>query len=100
MKNCTNNSLIGNFEITYVVCAAMSEVDELDTLDAPALLNYAFATPAALRAAELGDDYLKRIGTTGAGGAKAAAKPAKGKAGIEFLLSFFLFIKSHSDMLS
>lgn len=74
---------IGNFEITYVVCAAMSEVDELDNLDTAALQCYAFATPAAIRAIELGDDYLKRVASAapGGGGGKPAAKPAKGKGG-------------------
>lgn len=68
-----------------MVCAAMSEVDELDTLDAAALGCYAFATPAASRAGELGDDYLKRIAGGGAGAAagKGAAKPPpKGKGGL------------------
>lgn len=64
----------------------MSEVDELDNLDAAALQCYAFATPAATRAVELGEDYLKRVASAapGGGGGKPAAKPAKGKGGRKF----------------
>eukprot|EP01031_Cornospumella_fuschlensis_P047913 gene47913-58696_t len=69
------------FEITYVVCPAIAEHDELDDLDGPAFSAYAFATPTALRAVELGQNYLSRAGGGGgdAKGKKDAKPPAKGK---------------------
>ena len=57
----------------------MSEVDELDSLDPAALACYAFATPAAKRATELGDDYMKRISGSGGSTAKAAKPTGKAK---------------------
>eukprot|EP01034_Spumella_vulgaris_P022205 gene22205-28319_t len=75
----------GNFEITYVMCPAISEHDEIDSLDAAAFGCYAFATPAAMRAPELGDEYMKRVsggGDAGGKGKKEAKAPAKGKGAV------------------
>jgi len=71
----------GKFDFTFVVCAAQSEIDEIDTLDAKAFASYAYATPAALRKKELGENYLEKVGAAGAagGGKDAKAAPAKGK---------------------
>jgi len=63
------------FDFTYVICPKSSELDELDILDKPALACYAFATPAARRIMELGENFKERLG----GG--AAAAPAKGGKG-------------------
>ena len=63
------------FDFTYVICPKSSETDELDILDKAALGCYAFATPAARRVLELGEDFKERLG----GG--AAAAPAKGGKG-------------------
>ena len=51
----------GTFEITYLVTAATSEHNELDTLDSVALSCFAYNTPAALRAKQLGEGYLGRM---------------------------------------
>ena len=65
----------GAFELTYVVCPAVAETDELDVLDRPAFLHYAFNTPAAMRGILLGENYLERIAS---GGTKVAKKEGKG----------------------
>lgn len=70
----------GKFDFTFVVCAAQSEIDEIDSLDAKAFACYAFATPAALRKKELGESYLEKVGAAAGGGKDAKAAPAKGKA--------------------
>ena len=74
----------GSFEMTYVVCPAIVEHDELDSLDGPAFACYAQGVPAALRHGELGDGYVERVkgadtGAAGKGGKKAEKPPAKGK---------------------
>eukprot|EP01032_Pedospumella_encystans_P008479 gene8479-10061_t len=75
----------GAFEMTYVVCPAIVEHDELDSLDAGAFACYAQATPQALRAGELGETYVTRVkggdggDAKGKGAKKEAKPPAKGK---------------------
>ena len=69
----------GKFDFTFVVCAAQSEIDEIDSLDPKAFACYAYGTPAALRKNELGENYLEKVGGAGAGGKDAKAAPAKGK---------------------
>eukprot|EP01033_Poteriospumella_lacustris_P008315 gene8315-5998_t len=75
------------FEVTYVIMPASAETEEIDTLDGAAFAGYAYGVPAALRAKELGEHYLKKAGGgaggDGKGGAKkeAAKPPAKGKGG-------------------
>ena len=70
------------FEITYVVMPISAEHDEIDDLDSAAFSSYAFGVPAAMRAKELGEEYLKRVGggsVDAKGGKKDAKPPAKGK---------------------
>lgn len=69
------------FEITYVVMPAMAEHDEIDDLDNSAFSAYAFASPAALRSKELGENYMKRIAPADpkAAGKKDAKPASKGK---------------------
>jgi hydrocephalus-inducing protein len=75
----------GAFEMTYVICPAIAEHDELDSLDASAFACYAQGVPQALRAGELGDTYVTRAkgadaAAAGGKGAKKTEKPpAKGK---------------------
>lgn len=71
----------GSFAFTYIVCPAISENDEMDVLDSPALAAVAYATPAALRQSQLGENYLTRIGNVAppvATGKKDSKPPAKG----------------------
>eukprot|EP01038_Epipyxis_sp_PR26KG_P004323 gene4323-6124_t len=79
----------GSFEMAYVVCPAIAEHDEIDSLDLPAFSCYAYATPAGIRSDELGEHYKDRLqqnaGAGGKGGkpAKDAKPAAKGKGAAE-----------------
>ena len=86
----------GQFELTYVVCGAVAETDEIDLLDAPAYAALARGTPTASRAAVLSSQYLQRLAKAGVkcdpkdptsssssggqgGAASSPAKAGKGK---------------------
>jgi hypothetical protein len=69
------------FEVTYVIMPASAETEEIDVLDNSAFAGYAYGVPAAIRAKELGEQYLKRAGggVPDKGAKKDAKPPAKGK---------------------
>ena len=68
----------GNFEFTYVICGAMAEVEEIDTLDPHTFACFAYATPPARRLNDLGENYKERY-TEGSSGSTGSAGASKGK---------------------
>jgi hypothetical protein len=66
----------GTFDLTYVICGALSEHDELDVLDGPSYASLAQGIPPALRVQVLGEDYLSKL-------AKFGVKIERNKSGIE-----------------
>jgi hypothetical protein len=77
----------GSFPFLYVLCADSAEVHEIDALDDAAYAAFAFATPQARRASEMGEEYRKRLGietaddAPAAGGKAGKAAPTKGGKG-------------------